>query len=441
MPWYLGMVTLVACASPGAAVFAVHPELRPGGTTWEAVRRRHQRGPVALRTQEDFLARVVTSSPRVLAAWEAWSSQTEASGRAAALPWPFLKYTAPFSLGGDGGPLLHLVELEQVIPSPVSLAARGEVARARVDEGRHRYETTVLEVATELVGLLAEVRYLQQALLAVAENESLAEQLAAAADGRLGRDAGTLFDVTRARSQLARLRYDRIRLEELLVATSGKVNALVDLPPNNAFGPLAPWPLSPEAPAVEPLYARALEREPGLKAVDAAITGKMAEVAEAQGQWWPELMVGLMWRRSAEDVEGERPDDELGVMVGVSLPLWRRADSATVDEAEAMLAGKVFEKGAMVQSLLAEVQEAWLAGRNARRLLALHDETLLPEARRAMADADAWQKSRSAGFTDFLEARMALYQFTLARERAYADAVQAEARLGRLVGGTTGGAR
>ena len=57
----------------------------------------------------------------------------------------------------------------------------------------------------------------------------------------------------------------------------------------------------------------------------------------------------------------------------------------------------------------------------------------------AMADADAWQRSGVAGFTDFLEARATLYRFGLARERAFADAVQAEARLELLIGGSLRG--
>ena len=88
--------------------------------------------------------------------------------------------------------------------------------------------------------------------------------------------------------------------------------------------------------------------------------------------------------------------------------------------------------------LLADLDDGLYRLRNARRLVTLYDGTLLPQARQALSDSEAWQRSGVGGFTDYLEARATLYRFTLARERAAADASQAEAQLERLVGAPLG---
>ncbi|MBT9555796.1 MAG: TolC family protein [Myxococcales bacterium] len=434
------VMAIMGCTPPGAALFQTHPELRPRHTTWEGLEQSTTRSPVSMDDYGDLIARVTTKSPRALAAWHAWTVSIEAAGTAAALPLPRLRYTAPFAARDGSGPMEHLLELEQTIPSPISLSARRNAGLARVEEARWRYESVVLDVITDLTELLAEVRFIQQAILATRVNEELATQLATAADGLFARDAGTLFDSSRARSQLAQLKVDRIRFDELLVATTGQVSALLDLPTHLVLGPLAPWPLGTEPSSLESLCRAALEHQPELRAVDAEIVAAIEGVHEARGQWWPELMVGVMWRGGRAEEFGMGTPDELGLMLGLELPLWRTVETGTIAGAEAMLAEKATEKQAMLRSMVADIQYAWLLGRNARRLLVLYDETLLPEARRSMGNANAWQVARSAGFSDFLEARSSFYSFTIARERAYADAVKAEARLRRWVGGTIGDA-
>ncbi len=191
-------------------------------------------------------------------------------------------------------------------------------------------------------------------------------------------------------------------------------------------------------PAVETLYERALRSEPDLLGMDSGIRAAAAGVSAARGRWFPNLTLGVQLMINGPAAAPGLADsgrDALGVTVGLDLPLWFGAEAARVNGAQATLRQAVHRKRDHVNTLLADVKDAYYRLGNANRLMTLYDTTLLPEARKAMADAQAWNRTSVGSFTDFLEARTTFYRFSLARERAAADAVQSEARLERLVGG------
>ncbi len=285
--------------------------------------------------------------------------------------------------------------------------------------------------------MLAEVRFYQRAIEAVRQNEALARQLAGAAAARYGGDRGTLFDVTKARAQLAQLRYDRLRFEELRRDAVARFNALLDRDPRAEVPAIAPWPVAEHIPAAETLYEVALRNEPLIRALDARIRSGMARVDAAWGQLFPDVAVSAQYlvngpaRMSDVDGSGE---DALGLMVTLRLPLWLGTHAGRIRRTEAELAGTVERKRAHVSDLLAGIEGQLYRLRNAERLMVLYDDVLIPEARKAMADAEAWYRQGTGGFTDFLEARMTLYTLEIGRERAATERVQAEAALERLVG-------
>lgn len=433
---------MVSCAAPGASVFDSSPELRPGATTWEAVQRAHSTPP-ASDTQLDttlahLLRQAVERDPRVRAAWHRWRAGVEAVASAGLPPRPQLTYTwLPLPVETRVGPNEHRVALQQRIPSPFRLVGQHRQAVAASESARFAHARASLQAAADLKALLGDVRYLQQGIRLVDGTTAIAQQLLDAARERFAEDRSTLFDVSKADAQLAQLRYDRQRFRELVEAAVGRLNALLDRHPNAELPQVAAWPLSGAAPALGVLYELALQHEPGMQGLDSQIRGRVARVAAARGALFPDITVGLQWMANAPAAMPGVEDsgqDALGVTVGISLPLWLGADLARVDSAEAALRATVEEKRTYLNRLLADVKEARLRLLNAHRLLVLYDRTLVPEARKALGDAEAWYREGVGGFSDFLEARGTVHRLLLARERAYADAVKAEAHLERLIG-------
>lgn len=438
-----------ACGA-GSSLLREHPELAPGATTWEALQRAEAgsddaragaaRGrdvafPATFRELVDL---ALERSPAVGAAWQAWRGQSARVGMAGALPDPRVTYTwLPLPVETRVGPNEHRVAAMQAIPSIPALVAQHGGATARARAAGHAYEAAVLEMLSELKSTVAEVRYFQRAVATVELNLGLATELAAAAAEGYGDDRGTLFDVNKARAQLAQLGYDRVRFDELLRAAVARLNAVLDRAPGAEVPALDPWPAGPVPPSVEPLYALALKREPRLRETDAQMESDMAAVREARAQFFPDLELGAQYMANGPArMPGvvDSGQDAVGLSIGLRVPLWFGKHVSGVRAAEADLARRVEQKRGQINGLLARIEEALYRLRNAARLEALYDESLLPEASRAMADAEAWYREGVGGYTDFLEARGTFYQFGLARERAAADRVQAEAALERLVG-------
>jgi outer membrane protein TolC len=71
---------------------------------------------------------------------------------------------------------------------------------------------------------------------------------------------------------------------------------------------------------------------------------------------------------------------------------------------------------------------------NARRLMTLYGEELLPQAARSMEIAETWFREGESTFSDFIETQAVWYNFQLARARARADYGKFLARLERFVG-------
>lgn len=440
----LSPALLLGACGAGSSLLRDYPALAPGATTWEALQResadegepgRDAAFPATFRELVDL---ALKRSPAVGAAWQAWRAQVARVGMAGALPDPRLSYTwLPLPVETRVGPNEHRVALTQAIPSIPALIAQHGGATARARAAGYAYDDTVLEMLTDLKSTVAEVRYYQRAQATVALNVALATELAAAAAEGYGDDRGTLFDVNKARAQLAQLGYDRVRFDELLRATVAKLNAMLDRDPRAAVPALDPWPAGPIPDAPETLYAVALEHEPRLKEVDAQLESDMAAVREARAQFFPDIELGAQYMANGPARMPGVPDsgeDAVGVSIGLRLPLWFGKHVSGVRAAEAELARRVEIKRGHVNGLLARVEDALYRLRNAARLEALYEESLMPEASRAMADAEAWYREGVGGYTDFLEARGTFYQFGLARERAAADRVQAEAALERLLG-------
>ncbi|MFT5430829.1 MAG: cobalt-zinc-cadmium efflux system outer membrane protein [Myxococcota bacterium] len=315
-----------------------------------------------------------------------------------------------------------------------------DVRRARADVARARavVDGEALRLVARIKQRVAEVRYHERALDALLKSEAVAVQFVTLASERLTSGAGSLFDVTKARTELAQLNYDRIRFEELLRLSRARLNSSLNRSPRAPLQPMPELALATAPAEVETLYTRALAKAPGMRERDAVIGNQEALVDRARGRLFPDVMVGAQLMINGPATVGTPPDsgeDAVGVSVGISLPIWVWADRASIRSAEAGMAAAIHAKRAYVLDLLSEIEDVWLRHRAAVRLVDLYDSTLLPQAQTALADAEAWRRTGSTTFAEFLDARATLYRFELARERAWADAVSAEASLEGLVGG------
>lgn len=462
---------LVGCGTTASHVYDPYPYLEPGRTDADAVLRMRRRDvapggdaagdaaasadrPVPDRSEPD--ARPIASladavslllehSPTVAASRQRYKAAVERVPQASKLPDPQLRYTyLPWPVETRVGPNEHRVMLQQMIPFPSKLVARHDAASAEARAAAVRHDATVRDEITRLKVLWADLYYFARALDVVTQNEGIARTLSEVAAERYGAESGQLFDVSKAQSQLAQLGYDRIKLTEMHETVRAELNAVLGRPAQAPIEPPNALPLVVLAVPEERLFAVAVEHQQELRALDEEIRAADARLSEARSGWLPDLTLGVEWMGNGParmPNVADSGDDALGVMIGLSLPLWFTDNAAAVREADARLTAKVLEKKAHIDQLEAAVRRLVFEERDARRLRVLYDEELLPQAVASLATSEQWYRADAARFTDFLEARAVYYSFALARERAVADHFQTIARLERLIGATLAAAQ
>lgn len=448
----LVVASLASCASQSGSVRHAYPWLLPGATTVESLPQAESElvdtsgDPIANGRTEDNAPRtlrkaieeLLSRSPRIAASRQRYRAAIERVPQASTLPRPVLSHTyLPWPVETRVGPNEHRIQLAQAIPFPSKLVARHDAVSAMARAAEAAHDRLVRDEITALEEIWADLYYYDRALDLIAQNEQIAKSLSQIAAERHQAERGTLFDLSKAQSQLAQLGYDRIKLQELRDTTASKLNAALSRPSLTAIGHLETLPAVELAMTRNELLEVALKHQQEIRGLDARIQAADARLGEARSAWIPDFGVGIQYllngpaRMSGVQDSGQ---DAVGLMFSVELPVWFADNAARVGEADANLAAAFMSKKAHLDDLQARLDELLFRERDARRLRTLYDEELLPQAIAAIETAEQWQTAEATRFTDFLEARGVYYSFALARERAVVEHFKTVARIEQLIG-------
>lgn len=403
-------------------------------------------------------------NPALRAARHRWLAQVQRPTQVT-LPDPMISYTFfPVSMTAGGEPM-HEIEWMQRIPWPGQLDAEAAMRHAEADAARFDYEIAARNLIAEVAVAYHDLVYLDRAADIVAENQRLARQLAEIADIFTARetaspsrstDAGTddgmaggmnrgggvsrrsvkLIDALRARSQEAQLAYDRLTIAENRAVTAAMLNRLVgraaDAPIPKPL-PLADVRLTVDLPALRTLTLQH-RQELGRMTAMAQAAGHELDASKMMGA--PEFAIGAMigFMRRPSGAPADMTTGEVGVSVGMSLPIFGSRNQARVDEAAHRQRAVIAEGENEALDSLAMLTVAFTRYRRAERLVALYRDTLLPQAGEALAQIEALETEDATTFGEILEAQMVQLNFLLALERARSDRLQAIARLEQIVG-------
>ncbi|MCB9915104.1 MAG: TolC family protein [Planctomycetes bacterium] len=141
-------------------------------------------------------------------------------------------------------------------------------------------------------------------------------------------------------------------------------------------------------------------------------------------------------RRGAQPGTPGSGDDPLIVGLSLDLPVWRGSYAAGEREARH---GERAARGALdarIAALGAELEDAAFAVDDARRRLALYEDSLLPRAREAFELTLAAYRTGGATLLDLFDAERAWFEFELSLWRAARDHELGRARLEALIGGS-----
>lgn len=387
----------------------------------------------------DLVAYAYRENPALQEPREAWRAAVERYRVETGYPDPQLTVTYfPDPIETRLGPQDWNATLSQPIPFPGKLTQAGRVVATEAEIARLRLDQAVRELTAAVRESFYELYYIRTGREVVARNEELVAHLRKAGETAYAEDRAALVDMVKAQSQIGQLRYDALLLEELEGAERTRLNGLLNRVPDAAIGPLQPEPLAPIVYPLETLYTLAETHQETLQIAGLGVARADEQVKLARYQSLPDFKVGLFYAAIGSPDVAVAPedagDDAVGVQFGLSLPLWFGKSRGRLEQARAERARAKAARQAHLNDIRTRIHAAYFKMENARRLVDLYQNELLPQAVRAMETAETWFGEGQSSFADFIEAQSVAYNFQLSLARARADYGKGLARLEQLVG-------
>lgn len=139
-------------------------------------------------------------------------------------------------------------------------------------------------------------------------------------------------------------------------------------------------------------------------------------------------MVGANWKTMAND------KSDVGLLAGITLPIWQGKIRAGIREAEAKIEAAENRKQDLLNELRAELSIAVVEARNAQRRMTLYSASLIPKAQQAYQTAREEFVNGNGSFMKLVDAQRMLLDFQLMEQRAISDREVAMAEIGCCIG-------
>jgi outer membrane protein TolC len=370
---------------------------------------------------------------------EAWRATIEKYRLATGYPDPQVSVTYfPQPIETRLGPQDWNASISQMIPFPGKLSKAGAVVEADARIARLKLDQAVRDVVVSIRESVYELGYIRRARRIAAHNMELLQDLRKVSETAYAQDRTALLDMVKAQSQSGQLRYDMLLLEDLEQTEITRLNGFLNRPPEALIGRIEPDQEPSFNYDLLHLYRLAEENQEEIRMAGAGIDKADANLDLARYEYLPEFRVGFFYAAIGDpDVPQDPPDagdDALGIQFGMTLPLWFGKNKSRVSQARAEMAQAKAAKSGRINETHTQIHALFFRMQNARRLIELYRDELLPQAARSMQIAETWFRQGESSFSDFIETQAVNYNFQLALARAQADYGKFRARLERLLG-------
>ncbi len=430
-------VALAAAAGVGVGIReADAAELGPAGRVVAAIVDPEQRV---------LLAEVLERNPRLARLAAEARAAAQRAPQVAALPDPTASLTwFVMSPQTRVGPLRSAVNVSQSLPWFGSLAREKQAALWEAAAAQARVEAARLELVTAARVAYHELQFLDVERRLTEADRATLERAEALALARYAAGSGLDQAVIRVQAEITLADSRLLGIAARRAELAARLNALRDRgqAPEIEVGPLA----APAVTSLDPaeLRLRAHASRPEVAAAAAEVEAAAARIERAKKAYGPEVMLGLSYGfvSPRDDAAGRldppegNGDDDLGLMAGVSLPVWRSKLAAGVEEWTARRLAAEEAARELAASIDGELSELLHRIPLLAEQLRVHETVLLVQARQSLESAEAAYAAGTAAALDLLDAERVLLQVGTAAERVRADLAIASARLEGAVGGS-----
>jgi len=380
-------------------------------------------------TVDDYINHAFLVNPELKAAFSQWKASLERTGQAGYLDDPALTFEKTV----DEVDLDYRVAISQEIPWYGKRDLRTKAGLASAEKAMYKLETVKLELYMKVVMAFNEYRYLGLVINVTSDNLKLLTDLETVVRARYKSGNAQFSDLTKLQVEMDKLKNELATLRDQRLVRSSMLAALLDLKMDTAL----PWPKrqlrSQSDIPDDVLFDMLRDLNPELKAMDSALERSKHSLDLAGKMGLPDFVFGAGWMVMPEDdAEGQKTD--IGLMAGITLPIWRSRYSAERREAEAMYNAVSEERKNLVNHLKVELRMALFQSKDALRRIKLFEDSLIPRAKQSLEVARQDYISGKAGFMALIDAQRTLLEFTIMHARALADREIAVAEIGCCVG-------
>jgi outer membrane protein TolC len=330
--------------------------------------------------------------------------------------------------------------LAQQFPWCGTLRLRGQAAEADVKVALQELAAAELDVVAGVKRAYHDLHYSERAMELLRQNRTLAEDFLKIARERYRTTTATQVDVLRAEVAISDI--DR----ELETAGQGLSEAQAELA--RLLGTDSPAALHTAPAAALDAVPRELERlmqlaivsRPDLKGRLAAIARDQKAIELAAKRYYPNLTLGVVYQDMEKTnaltpkTAGGMPN--VGLFVGMNLPVYRQKLAAGVCEAQARAAADAELYRAERDQARRDIKDLFVQARTQERTLILLRRTNLPAARQVLELTAADYRAGNAGvdYLALISAWRELLQVELQIAQVESDLGKAMASLERAVG-------
>ena len=394
---------------------------------------------VATLERRALIEAVLARNPDIEAARAAWRGALHRVPQQSAIDDPMVSYSfAPLSIASSDARFGQRIEIEQKLPISGRRGLAADVALAEADAAREDVEGVRLRLAAMASTLFDDYYVAVRALEVDAHHKTLLEQMRKSAEAQYTAGRAAQQDPLQAEVELAMVERDRLMHETDRKVAIAQLNGLLHREPAATL-PAPPQQLP--APSDAPLDERALidlalRQRPELRGQDARIKKGVAAQRLASRESWPEVSV-----MGAYDSMWDMPEHRWMLGLSVEVPLARGRRTGARDEAAAETDEARFMRERIADEIRVEVKTAIERVNEARAVLALYEQRMLPAARAQADAARAGFISNKNEFQAVVAAQRSLRHVSLELERGRAELSRRLAELDRAVGRIPGGAK
>jgi len=418
---------LRVCIVAAAGLYSITSSAAAGVATNEALLSADKLYP------EQFIAQVLQRHPRLRLRQAEVDASVARIEQVSALADPVISYSfAPQTRNKSNQDFGQKLMFSQKLPWPGKRDLAAEIQSFESEASKDRIDTERLSLILQAKKAYADWYLAHAAIQINKRSTALWKEFLHLAELNYATGKSGKQDVLKAEVESYRLEHRAIALQRQKKAARSRINELLNRDPDAFVPPPSAMTQQPQAlRPVQDLLAIAAHNRPEIHAIDEQIRAANSRIKRTKLGDYPDFNVMAGWNSLWND-----EDKRWMVGVSMNLPLDSVKRGAAKSEARAKLIRLNSSREQLLNEIQTEVQDAFDALVEARHVLKLYNDKLLPVARENLAASRRDYQSGAGDFLSLISAEKNLFQTELENEKSKAAFYRSMAELSKATAGS-----